>query len=245
MYGIYLVDDEMTIIEKLLSSIPWLEHGFEVIGYTTNSETAYTEIMNKTPDVVFSDLRMPVENDGIALLKRLVESKLDTEFIILTAYPDFKALYDFMHMDGFDYLLKPLEQEAAALVLEKLSRKLARKHCQTPSVQFVPSQSKGFDDLVKHVIANFNKKITLQELSEQFNLSKNYICNLFSKHYDSTLSMFVTELRMKEASRLILGNNVPLKEIAIHCGYSDYHSFCKAFKQYYGKPPSVYKETGG
>ena len=241
MYSVYIVDDETPIVQKLVNSIPWLEHGFEVVGFNTNAHNAITEIIAKNPDVVFSDLRMP-GCDGLELIERLKENGVSSEFIMLSAYDEYKAVRSFFLTGGVDYLLKPLDQDNAAIVLEKLSRKLASKHHQTPTVQFAPSQSKGFDDLIEYVTANFNKKHTLQDLSSRFNMNQTYICNLFSKHYESTLTMFVTNLRMREASRVILENEVPLKEIAIHCGYSDYHQFAKVFKLHFGKSPSQFRE---
>ncbi len=67
MYSIYIVDDEMPIVQRLVNSIPWLEHGFEVVGFNTNVHTAISEITEKKPDVVFTDLKMP-GCDGLALI---------------------------------------------------------------------------------------------------------------------------------------------------------------------------------
>jgi YesN/AraC family two-component response regulator len=235
----------MPIVQKLVNSIPWLEHGFEIIGYTTNLGTAYTEIIDKKPDIVFSDLRMPGENDGVELMQRLKNSGVDAEFVMLSAYDDFKAARSFFRLEGFDYLLKPLDKDSAAITLEQLSRKLAGKHNLTPSVQFVPSQSKGFDELIEYVTTNFNKKLSLLDLSDKFSMNQTYICDLFAKHYASTFTVFITNLKMREASRLILENNVPLKQIATFCGFSDYQKFCKVFKLHFGKSPSQYREAGG
>ncbi|HCC36055.1 MAG TPA: AraC family transcriptional regulator, partial [Ruminococcaceae bacterium] len=46
------------------------------------------------------------------------------------------------------------------------------------------------------------------------------------------------------ASRLILENEVQLKEISVHCGYSDYHLFARVFRLHFGKPPSQFREGG-
>ncbi len=240
MYGIYIVDDEMPIVQRLVGSIPWLEHGFEVVGYNTNPHTAISQIMDLKPDVVFTDLKMP-GCDGLALIGKLKDSGLQAEFIMLSSFDEFNAVRDFFLIGGVDYILKPLDQDNAALVLERLSRKLALSHHLAPSEQFVPSQSQSFDDLISYVIAGFNKKHTLQDLANRFNMNPTYICDLFSKHYDSTLTIFVTNLRMKEAGRLIQENEVPLKEIALHCGYADYHRFAKVFKLHFGTPPSKYR----
>jgi len=244
MYGIYIVDDEKLVVDDLISSMPWLENGFKVVGSNTNSITAISEIMQIKPDVVFADLKMPA-CDGIELIKRVKENEDNIEFVILSAYEDFKASREFFLMGGFDYINKPLDINNAALILEKLSRKLASKDNRTPTVQFAPSQSSKFDDLVNFVTENFNKKQTLKELSEIFGLGQTYICDLFSRHYNSTFIIFITNLRMKEAARLIIETKKPLKEIAIFCGYSKYFHFCKVFKNHYGKSPSQFREERG
>ena len=244
MYNAYIVDDEKMAVNDMIDSIPWLENGFEVIGFNTDPETAIREIIEMKPDVVFCDLKMP-GCDGIKLIQRIKEHEIYPEFIMLSAYAEFEASREFFRMGGLDYILKPLDHDSAALVLEKTGRKMASKYNQTPSVQFVPTQSVNFDDLVEYVTASFSKKITLVDLSEKFNMSQTYICDLFAKHYESTLKIFITNLRMKEASRLISESNSPLKEIAIFCGYSDYYYFCKVFKTHFDKSPSDYRDDPG
>ena len=241
MYGIYIVDDEKIIVDGLINTIPWLEYGFQVIGSNTDPEAAIFEITAMKPDVVFSDLKMP-GCDGIELIGRVKENGINTEFVILSAFAEFDASRDFFLMGGIDYILKPLNYGKAGLVLEKVSRKLADKNNQTPSIQFAPSQSVNFDDLVAYVTVNFNKKHSLNDLSERFNMAATYICDLFAKHYDSTLKLFITNLRMKEAMRLILETDTPLKEISAYCGYPNYQHFCKVFKAHYNKIPSDYRE---
>ena len=91
MYSVYIVDDENLVVKDLIHSIPWLENGFEVIGANTNAQTALAEITETKPDVVFSDLKMPLY-DGIELIKRAKENGVDAEFIILSAYEEFFAI---------------------------------------------------------------------------------------------------------------------------------------------------------
>jgi YesN/AraC family two-component response regulator len=244
MYSVYLVDDEKLVLEKLTKTVPWLDNGFEVVGFNANPQTALAEITEMQPDVVFCDLRMP-KMDGLQLIEKLIKNGVKADFVMLSAFNDFDACREFFRLEGIDYFLKPLDQDNAAEVLERISRKMAKKHHQTPSVVFVPSQSKSFDDLVAYVIANFNQKITLKDLSQLFNMNQNHICNMFSKHYESTLIIFITNLRMKEASRLMLETDTQLKEISFHCGYQSYHHFCAVFKTHFGKSPTEYREAGG
>ncbi len=241
MYGVYIVDDEGLMIKNVMQTISWGENGFEVIGSSTNPVHALEQIKQNRPHLVFCDLRMPTM-DGVSLIKACRENGLDTEFIMLSAFGEFEASRRFFVMGGFDYLLKPLQPQEAEITLERLSRKLADKYDLHPTTDFAPTGTIAFDELIQYITNNFQKKHTLQALARQFNLSEKYICNLFSKHYQSTLTMFLTNIRMSEASRLISGTEKSLKEIAISCGYSDYFYFCRIFKNYFSESPTEYRQ---
>jgi YesN/AraC family two-component response regulator len=241
MYRVYIVDDEPLMVSRIIETVSWEENGFEVAGSGTNPASAIEEILRINPDLVFCDLKMP-ELGGVSLVRRLREAGANCEFVMISAFAEFEATRDFFRLDGFDYLLKPLDPLEADMVLEKVSRKLGSKRNAAPTLNFTPSPSKSFDDLVGYVTENYNKKHTLSSLSRRFGLSESYICNLFSKHYNSTLRIFITDARMKQAERRISGSDQSLKEIAVDCGYNDYFYFCRVFKAYFGIPPTEYRE---
>lgn len=241
MHKVYLVDDEPLMLESIAGTVSWPENGFEVVGTATNPELAIREICELKPDLVFCDLKMP-GMDGIAVMKLLREKNIDCEFIMLSAFGEFEVSRNFFLMDGFDYLLKPLEAQEAELVLERVSRRLAEKSHLTPSTAFVTTQTDAFDDLIAYVSTNYCKKHTLASLSKRFNISPSYICSLFSKHYSSTLTIFLTNLRMQAAAKALQRSDAALKEIAIDCGYSDYFYFCRVFKAYHGSSPTEYRQ---
>ena len=241
MYGVYLVDDEKRASDGLADGVLWMENGFEVVGNSSNAQTAIAEIIEKQPDVVICDMMLPVW-DGIELFRRLKMSGATAEFILLSAHAEFKASREFFLMDGFDYILKPFDSSRAFAVLERLSSKLAAKHKDTQDVRLIPSQSESFDRLVAYVMLNYAKKIKLADLGRRFGISTTYICSLFVKHYNSTFTLFISNLRMREARRLIAETGTPLKEVSVLCGYPSYHHFCRVFKAHFGTPPSKYKE---
>jgi len=43
---------------------------------------------------------------------------------------------------------------------------------------------------------------------------------------------------------LILEGSMPLKQIAVYCGYQNYYHFCRVFKMHFGKSPSQHREDG-
>lgn len=239
MYRVFLVDDEEVIVKQIADTVPWMDNGFEVIGFETNPLKAVERVLELKPNVVFTDLRMP-NLDGHTFMRTVRENGLDTEFVMLSAYGTFEDARTFFQQEGFDYLLKPLQMPEVQLVLEKLAGKLSRKYpMKLESDDDIANPA--FIELVDYVKINFKEKSTLEQLSKKFGLSPGYICNLFAKHYNTTLTCFVTQIRMEHAVKLIKDKEYSLKIIASECGYKDYFYFNKVFRGYYGMAPSQYQ----
>ncbi len=234
MFKAYLVDDDNLILEELINNIPWMDNGFEIIGSQTNPYEAIVEIKALTPHVVFCDLKMSGIS-GNELINEISNLNIDCEFIMISAYDNFEDVRTFFKNSGFDYILKPVKIDEMQLVLEKLQKKLSDKWPDTNDDDIVVNPS--FSSLVEYVDNNYTSKINLDMLSNKFNFSKNYICNLFSKNYHTSLTCYITNLRMNKAKEMLSDKNILIKEVALSCGYSDYYHFFKVFKNYYGESP--------
>jgi len=87
---VLLVDDEPSVTKGLINLIPWNEEGFSVCGIAQDGEEAIEKINTLNPDVVITDIKMPVI-DGLELIKIINEkSRLDVMFIILSGFNDFE-----------------------------------------------------------------------------------------------------------------------------------------------------------
>ena len=236
MYTVFLIDDEPFILNEIRNTIPWMDNGFEVIGVESDPFIAIERIKKEKPDVVFSDLKMP-GMDGHAVMKEVRELKLEPEFVMLSAYGTFGDAKTFFQQDGFDYILKPVQIEEVQLVLEKLAKRLAKKYpIEIPSGILNPA----FLQMLEYIQAHFKEKLSLEVLGHQFGLSPGYICNLFAKNMNTTLTCYITNIRMKKAVVLMEEGNLSFKCIALECGYSDYYYFSKVFKDTYGSAPRQY-----
>src|SRR5690554_670240 len=90
MYKVFLVDDDHYVRKGMMKLIDWQYYGFSICGDAANGEDALEQIMIEPPDVVITDIRMPVI-DGLDLIESLHE-KLSTTpyFIVISGYNDFK-----------------------------------------------------------------------------------------------------------------------------------------------------------
>lgn len=126
MYKVLLVDDEPWVLEGIKRLFNWEQEGFTVIGQTTRSAQALEIIQEKTPDVVFTDIRMP-KISGIELMQKVRELKMSTEFIIISGYSEFSYAQEAIRLGAFDYCLKPIEEEYTKDLLKKLFIHLENK----------------------------------------------------------------------------------------------------------------------
>ena len=88
MHKILIVDDDRIIRQGLVKTIPWLEHGFEVVGEAGDGEQALKIIQSKQPQIVVSDIRMPFM-DGLELARQTKDYDSAIKFIFLTGFEDF------------------------------------------------------------------------------------------------------------------------------------------------------------
>ncbi|MEJ8305283.1 response regulator transcription factor [Saccharibacillus sacchari] len=124
MYEVLLVDDEPFAIEGLKLLIDWEKYGFRIGGICENGEDAIRRIRSDPPDLVVTDIRMP-GMDGLQLIEKARgDGNCSTLFVIASGYGDFHYALRAMHLGVSNYLTKPLIEDEAEEILERLSREL-------------------------------------------------------------------------------------------------------------------------
>ena len=110
MLKMIIADDERIIRETISTLIDWKEYGIELIGLCSNGMEAYDMILDESPDLVITDIRMPGMN-GLELIARIAETDLDTQFILLSGYGEFEYAKQAMKYGVRHYLLKPCNEQ--------------------------------------------------------------------------------------------------------------------------------------
>lgn len=113
---VLIVDDEAHVRETIRILLPWERFDalqvFEVLE-ATNGEEAIRIIERENPQIVFTDIMMP-GMDGIELLKWIHAQAETTKVIIISGYNDFQYARQALKYGGFDYILKPLDEDELA-----------------------------------------------------------------------------------------------------------------------------------
>ncbi len=117
-----LVDDEKLAIQGLQLRLE-PHPDVEIIDTCLNGREAIRSIKTNKPDLVFLDIQMP-GFDGFSVVQGLMEVEPPL-FVFVTAYAD-HAIRAF-EAQAMDYLLKPVEPERLADMLDRVRLRLSEK----------------------------------------------------------------------------------------------------------------------
>lgn len=142
MYRVVLVDDEPLILAGIASLLTWEDHGCTIVGKATNGPSAYDMIMELQPDIVITDIRMPVLN-GLELIEKCQNAGASFAFLVLTNLEDFQLARQALVLGASEYLVKlNLKPEELAAALER-----AKNTCELLGIS---ARNKGSADASGH-----------------------------------------------------------------------------------------------
>lgn len=108
------------------------------------------------------------------------------------------------------------------------------------SMQNVPDNL-NMKKILEYINDHYAEPLTLKDVAKQFHFNPSYLSNYFSTHNKEGFIEYVNKIRIEEATKLLIQDNVSISEISGMVGYSDHSYFCKVFKKIKGVSPSQYK----
>ena len=120
MIKVLVADDEEIVRTSLVDMIPWQELGMVLVGSVRNGVEALDIVSDDPPDIVITDIRMPMM-DGLELIGRIKVLSPDTEIIILSGFGEFSYAQKAMSYGVKHYLLKPTRKEDLIELLRRIS----------------------------------------------------------------------------------------------------------------------------
>ncbi len=109
-YRLIIVDDEYLVRKGIIKTVDWASLGVEVIAECDNGRQALEAVRKYSPDLIISDVRMPVM-DGLELAEKLNEDDFDGAIIFYSGYSDFEYVRKALEYGVSGYVLKPEENE--------------------------------------------------------------------------------------------------------------------------------------
>lgn len=94
---------------------------------------------------------------------------------------------------------------------------------------------------IMNYLKNHYKDVTLDELAENFNLSKPYLSKYIKENAGITFQEAVKKARMKKARTMLKESNQTVESIAASVGYENVEHFNRLFKKSYGMTPVQFR----
>jgi YesN/AraC family two-component response regulator len=114
--GRLLIVDDEDGIRKILSEI--LRQSASSIQTASNGKEALALIKAGSPDVVLSDINMPMMS-GLDLLAQVRSMGVETPFVFLTGYGDKEKAIEALRLGATDFLEKPFNPDVVIEVIGK------------------------------------------------------------------------------------------------------------------------------
>lgn len=171
MYKVLVVDDRMDVVEGIIDLVNWGQLDCQIVGWATNGETACEMIERNVPDIVITDIKMPVM-DGLKLVEVCKERWRNIRFVILSGYDDFSFAQRALRLGVDEYLLKPASVESITSTIKRLADDLNIARDENEKIYFLKRQLRQGLPLMKaeyfrHLVSE-TANLTMAEIVERF-----------------------------------------------------------------------------
>ncbi|WP_069998316.1 response regulator transcription factor [Cellulosilyticum sp. I15G10I2] len=247
MYKVIVCEDEVMILDNIVKKINQSELGFEVVAKAINGKQAIELIEENLPDVIVSDIKMPLM-DGLELIGKVDIKYPYIKKIIISGYAEFEYAKKAMKFNTFDYLLKPVKNDELIQTLIKLKMELDNEFNELMDKAGVIKEQVTPEEAVKftqwYIRSHFEKDINFNMIAARLNYTPGYLSKLFVNYIGETPSKYYLNLKINKAKYLLVHcKELSVRQIGEMIGYSDQSYFSRIFKKTVGKSPLEYREN--
>ncbi len=142
--NILIVEDNQRTITLLSKFLESLDHSVLV---AENGETAYQKFVEDKPDLILTDLNMPVV-DGITLIKQIRSFNKDVwvPILILSGYGEEADIIEGLEAGADDYLTKPINMSILRAKIVAIQRALILQKNSTEALRALESVNQSMHD---------------------------------------------------------------------------------------------------
>lgn len=255
MMRIVIAEDEAMIRRGLVETIDWAGMGATVVGEAADGIEALAVVRAEQPDVLLADIRMP-RLSGLDLAETLRAEGSHTAIVFLTSYAEFAYAQRAVRLGAADYLLKPVEEADIARVLAQLrpmedsaSRASAEDSLALVGWPQADAASQTGNPYVADVLAairsRYRERLSIDALADAAGVSASYLSRKLKEATGHTFSGLLARYRIAQSLPLLRAGRMRVYEVAEAAGFTDYKSFCQAFKKYLHESPRAWLSREG
>lgn len=255
MLRVLVVEDEDIIRKGFIHTVDWTNMGCVIVGEARNGKEGIEKIQELKPDIVFTDIIMPKMN-GIEMLEK-IKDEYEFKSVILTSYSEFEYAKKAIQLKVFDYLLKPVDEEALKKIVEKIKNEIYeqrtintikqstkdKSEVEIINLEFYIQKARNNPyvertlDIIKK---RYNEKITIEMVAEELGVSGSYLSRKLKEETSQTFLEILHKHRLQKAVELLNEGTYKVYEVSDKTGFSEYKHFCQVFKKYIGSAPTEF-----
>ena len=246
--SILIVEDNADFRKLLRKHLSNFYHTYEA----GNGEAAWEICLHKQPDLVVTDMMMPVMN-GIELCKK-IKNSVETSHqivILITAKTDEETRYESYLANADSYISKPLDLRTLDIRIESLlgqREKLIRRYSQegepAPAVTEYSPLDEKFLSQVRAIIEDkiMNTELNVLALSKEIGMSSSNLYRKITSLTGMSPVEFIRYIRLQAAAGIMVREGANVSEAASRSGFNDLSYFSKSFKKQFGVSPKQYQK---
>ncbi|ASA24063.1 helix-turn-helix transcriptional regulator [Paenibacillus donghaensis] len=112
-----------------------------------------------------------------------------------------------------------------------------------PKTVETPASPSNIDLILSYINQNYDKIRKIEEISDQFFISKYYLCHIFKEATGLTLVHYINNIRIQHACNMLVNTDLSILDIGMACGFNSSMYFCKIFKQAVSVTPSEFRRN--
>ncbi len=182
-------------------------------------------------------LALPENQQIRALFEKAKRGLVPSKEASITAK---ESLHKLIHAKGTERILFLIE------LLTVLSRDTNPHYISfSSSFELDASENERINNIYNYALTHFKQKIYLKDVAAVANLATNSFCRYFKLRTRKSFSVFIIEIRVGYACKLLAERRLSIKEICYQCGFSSFTNFNKQFKSLKGMQPNEYRKLMG
>ena len=241
---ILIVEDDAETLEYIRSS---LAEEYSVTT-ATDGQTALGVIAEKNPDIVISDVIMPVMN-GYDLCRR-VKSDVATSHIpvlLLTGMTDRESVIRGLESGADDYIVKPFDMSVMKARIrnilnerQRLREAILYSNNASARNEYSNKLDQEFMDKVISVVQKelSNSEFQISDLCRELAMSRTAFYNKLKSLTGQGPNDFIRIYRLERSKEYLADHRYSIAEVSDMVGFSDAKYFSVCFKKQFGVSPS-------
>lgn len=218
---------------------PMMEHSISIYD---DSSTVVNLLIDKRSFInVFSGI-INVQDKISDFFRRALYGNDTTTALFIHCGDDIRDMIEKMY-NKFDLKNIGISRRILSIYFQLLIAYLACDYSDKLILHKVAEAENPLGPLFNFIKQNCSS-VSRSQAAQFFGYNSNYLNQLIKRHTDMTFFQVLTEIRMGEASRMLLYSSQSIEDIAIACGYSGKSNFYNAFKKKFGMTPQMFRDHG-